>query len=370
MHTRILPVIATVLLATACTTSDVQSLTSQSETVSSVESSLASSSTSLVPTRNVSFVGVLSLASPHSVEGTHVLTLSDSSTILLRSSDGNLDLSTYAGKKVEVRGSVQPSADANGTTMSVEEVTVLEIASSSSSQDTSRCGGYAGIACPSGFTCVDDLTDDCDPIAGGADCTGICTQLASSATTVSSVSSSSTTSTPTNTSSRSSSSASSLSTLRSSQKMSSVSSVMSSSAVSEATTSSKSNAELVAMSKQNYSAGSLWTQRYCTSHIAFCISVHKNWYFKSFGATTNALWHVEFAMSDIYDINQGIIVLNLVSGPSSTTGGVSGSTKRVGSDVVGYLDWKGDHFEISGDASLQGAISYMLSSIQPYTPGE
>jgi hypothetical protein len=36
------------------------------------------------------------------------------------------------------------------------------------------CGGIAGIACPTGYTCVDDKTDSCDPAAGGADCGGIC----------------------------------------------------------------------------------------------------------------------------------------------------------------------------------------------------
>ena len=36
------------------------------------------------------------------------------------------------------------------------------------------CGGFAGLPCPSGKTCVDDPTDSCDPTKGGADCIGIC----------------------------------------------------------------------------------------------------------------------------------------------------------------------------------------------------
>ncbi len=36
------------------------------------------------------------------------------------------------------------------------------------------CGGIAGIACPSGESCVDDPSDSCDPTAGGADCPGLC----------------------------------------------------------------------------------------------------------------------------------------------------------------------------------------------------
>lgn len=36
------------------------------------------------------------------------------------------------------------------------------------------CGGFAGIACASGYTCEDDPRDDCDPDDGGADCSGLC----------------------------------------------------------------------------------------------------------------------------------------------------------------------------------------------------
>jgi len=41
------------------------------------------------------------------------------------------------------------------------------------------CGGIAGIQCPTGYGCVDDPSDDCDPESGGADCAGICAQLVS-----------------------------------------------------------------------------------------------------------------------------------------------------------------------------------------------
>jgi hypothetical protein len=41
-----------------------------------------------------------------------------------------------------------------------------------------RCGGFAGVPCAPGFTCVDDPRDTCDPARGGADCSGICVQIA------------------------------------------------------------------------------------------------------------------------------------------------------------------------------------------------
>jgi len=47
-----------------------------------------------------------------------------------------------------------------------------------SSEDAVRevitCGGFAGFPCPSGYQCVDDRSDSCDPESGGADCIGIC----------------------------------------------------------------------------------------------------------------------------------------------------------------------------------------------------
>lgn len=36
------------------------------------------------------------------------------------------------------------------------------------------CGGIANIPCPTGESCIDDPSDDCDPQQGGADCGGIC----------------------------------------------------------------------------------------------------------------------------------------------------------------------------------------------------
>ncbi len=37
-----------------------------------------------------------------------------------------------------------------------------------------RCGGIAGLSCPSGYNCVDDRSDRCDPRRSSADCPGVC----------------------------------------------------------------------------------------------------------------------------------------------------------------------------------------------------
>jgi hypothetical protein len=126
------------------------------------------------------------------------------------------------------------------------------------------------------------------------------------------------------------------------------------------------------MAKQNYADGN-WPEKlqYCTGHYAFCIPSQKNWYFKSFGATTTSLWHVEFAMSEITTLGQGIIVLNLVQGSSASMGVADGTIRTQGSDVVAFKDWNDNtHFELTGDASLKPAIAYMISHITSYTPGD
>jgi hypothetical protein len=55
---------------------------------------------------------------------------------------------------------------------------------SAASKDGQFCGGFGGIACPAGYTCVDDPSDTCDPRNGGADCGGICVKAARATETV------------------------------------------------------------------------------------------------------------------------------------------------------------------------------------------
>lgn len=39
-----------------------------------------------------------------------------------------------------------------------------------------QCGGFGGLQCPDGLACVDDPSDTCDPMQGGADCMGRCVE--------------------------------------------------------------------------------------------------------------------------------------------------------------------------------------------------
>lgn len=349
----------------------------QNQENASSSSSSSESSADLV-THNVSYTGIIEdLDMSIYQQGTHKLTLDDGQFILLETTDANLNLSTYLGKHVEVHGSIQPTVEAGGMLLRVEEIIVIGSSSSSdeSSVSVKTCGGIAGLPCDEGEECVDDLSDSCDPTAGGADCAGICVvRLSSSASSetsessISSVMSSSSTS-PSQTSSSSSSSSSKPTVKSSSSSVSSTSSSVSSSSSSAALPADAAQMEEQnkQLAKQTYDQDSLWTQKYCTSHIAFCVPAHKNWYYKSFGATTSNRWHVEFGMTDIAELGDGAIILNLVAGTSASMQAQDGQIKTQGNDVIGFKDWEdGTHFEIIADARLKSAVSYMLSHITPY----
>jgi hypothetical protein len=125
------------------------------------------------------------------------------------------------------------------------------------------------------------------------------------------------------------------------------------------------------MAKQSYATSGIWTQKYCTGHVGFCVPVHKNWYYKSFGATTSTLWHVEFGISEIDALGQGGISLNLISGTAEAAGGIDGKTEEKGGIIVGYKNWDGGkHIQIAADARLAEAVTYMLDHLERYTPNE
>lgn len=347
---------------TACATN------AGTDVTATASSSSSSSSDAGLVTHNVSYVGTIDVLDVTTYQqGTHTLLLEGDALLLLESTDANLNLSSYIGKRVEVRGSLQPTVEAGGMLLRAQEVIVLDIASSSLSSASSTestggnntmCGGIAGIPCETGQTCIDDPADGCDPAAGGADCSGICVTGSSSSSSVSS------------SVSVSSSSSMRSSTAPISSSRSSVSSSLPTASASSAapvTMSSDMEQHIALLAKQTYTQDTLWTQKYCTSHIAFCVPVHKNWYFKSFGATTSNRWHVELGMKDIAELGDGAIILNLVSGTSASMQARDGQLKAQGSDVIGFRDWEdGTHFEIIADARLREAVQYMLSHITPY----
>jgi hypothetical protein len=125
-------------------------------------------------------------------------------------------------------------------------------------------------------------------------------------------------------------------------------------------------ARIEAMAKENMTASN-WTQQYCSSWIGFCIPVHRDWWYKSFGASAPALWHVELNSQEIVELGEGPIVANLVTGALSTVGASDGEARSQGEFLIGYRAWtENRHFEISGPANLGAAIEYITKNLTSY----
>jgi len=264
-------------------------------------------------TENVLYRGLLEEAGVSIfMQGTHKLTLNDGRFIMLESTDVNLI--HYEGQNVEVFGSVRATVEQGGMIMRVESVKSLDSSSSSSSEDTSASS-------ESSSSTSDDTDDD----------------SSSSSSSRSSSSSSAATAT------------------------SSTATTPSSAEAWEASADLMAKAELMAKDKQGPEN---WTQKYCSTHIGFCIPVHRNWWFKSFGTTSSAVWHLEIGPSEMNNLGEGPITVRLVAGDVSTSGMSDGEVSIEGGAIRGVRSWTGNrHFEIRGPATLETAVRYLTEQI-------
>lgn len=278
-------------------------------------SASSASSEEIRETRNVRYRGTVeSLGASIYMQGTHSLALGDGRMLILESVD--VDLEAYLDHEVEVFGALRPTVEAGGIIMRVEQITDLSPESSAPSS-----------LVPSTSSSRSSLKD----IASSE-------QVSSQPSVVSSKAPVS-------------------SVLTSSSKASVKS--MASAAVS---TSAEMEARIVLMTSQDLSDRN-WTQQYCTDHVGFCVPVHRNWWFVSFGNTTQTLWHVEVSSESFEGMGSGPISIDLVGGELSGHGDkdvvVSGKT------VTGYRSWtQGRHFRISADARLEAAVRYMTTNLR------
>jgi len=256
------------------------------------------------------------------MEGTHQLVTAEGQIVLLQSAVINLD--DYLDERVAVTGVARPTVEAGGTIVDVETVERLEpdvlVESSSSSSSESSLSSVASV---------------------------------SSVTVISSVSSS-----------RSSSSSKS-----SSSSSAAVSSIMSSIQASASSSSASSTDRTAAVTAMARVAGDTasYNQKYCTSHIGFCVPIHKYWFYQSFGANVSpALWQVEIGNSEISVAGDGIILVRLMSG-SLPAGESEGTAVVDGSNAVAKRQWTGGrHFEVFGPAELKAAVEFMANGIEVY----
>lgn len=286
---------------------------SLTSTVTSDQTS-SSSVTTTTETANVSYVGTVQrLSSVDATAGTHQLILQDGRMLLLESA--LLTLDDYVGKQVSVLGSVRLTAD-GGIIMRVGSVTILSVESSSSSDASSE------------------------------------------------MSSEESSSSNMETSSESSAASSAPAPATSSRSAAPVSSIASSApaAASSQQPVAATDIRVKTMAKDDLSP-SKWTQQYCSSHIGFCVPIHKNWWYTSFGTTGSALWHVEVNGAAIENLGDGVIVVNLMTGATANDGAVT----EQGDFAIGYRSWKdGTHFEISAPLALKAAVAHMTTSLSSY----
>lgn len=282
----------------------------------------SSSAESVAETHNVTFLGLVRPADISIyMEGTHRLELPDGRFILLSSE--TVDLNGYVGEQAEVTGSIRPTVEEGGTIMRVESVRLIE-SSSATSVETDR-GSESALS----------------------------SSLASSESPPP-ASVSSTPPPPPAISSRPSSATS----LASNGGSAAASSVPPPPSTTDTT------AQVKSMAKQNL-AESNWTQAYCAPPtVGFCIPIHRNWYFKSFGANTSALWHVEVGSEAIESIGQGPLRVDLLGGSLESKGIADGEVRSESAEVAGYRTWTKDrHIRISAPASLQSIVEYMTKHL-------
>jgi len=260
-----------------------------------------SSASSVMETPDVSYTGVIGeLGVSIYMQGTHKLSLEDGRFIILESN--TLDLNNYLDRNVSVTGSSRPTVEEGGIILRVQKVSPVDASSSVSSMTTT-----------------------------GSSLSSVSSDASSSSSSKSSVVSSAVSS-------------------RVVSSLATVSSVSSASA---------SDAKVQTMAKANLAAAN-WTQKFCSRQTAFCIPVHKNWWFKSFGATSTFLEHMEVGPQEIENLNDGPLSINVVSGSISNDGQVVAQ----GGDTVGYRTWSNDrHIEIRGPSALSEAVRYMTQNL-------
>ncbi len=290
-----------VLLLGACTLVEVDNPEDSGEQTSSVMQE-----ESVRATRNVTYTGTVQPAGISIYQqGSHRLVLPGGKFILLESD--TLDLNGYVNEEVRAYGALRPTVEAGGMIMRVERIEL--VAKSSVSSAPSVQSSAAALSSTSETNSSTTQTTS--------------TVTVSSQTTVSSVSS-----------------------------------------TEESAPSAAFQERVEVMARQDYSSSN-WTQQYCSSHVGFCVPVHRNFWFKSFGATDTTLWHVEISSEPVENMHEGPIVLELFAGSAVSN---DGTVDVSGGKAVAYKEWTfGRHFRISGDARLEIPIRYMMSHITEYS---
>lgn len=277
------------------------------------------SSSSVSPTE-VTYVGLLgSSVIGIYMEGTHRLQTAAGTDILLRSD--SVDLDSHLGKTVAVTGIARSTVEEGGIIMDVRVVEDMQ---------------------PQPIP-----EPPLEPLATSS-------SAAASSVEVIALSSSSV-----------ARAASSPSAAESSSVMLLAASSSSSESSSEAPAQAPLDERAAKMANAQVDAGT-FTQVFCSSHVSFCIPLHKSWYYNSFGATSSTLWHVEVSSQSVEKLGDGPLIVNLVSGTLDSSI-PDESVVRQGDFIIGYRAWTNNrHFEITAPSALYDAVAYMVSALSVY----
>ena len=292
------------LLLTAC--SEKQPTVSTDDSSSSVPESISSNTERVIrETKNVSYSGVVRpLGISIYMEGTHRLTLTDGRFILLESESS--DLNGYVGENVDVVGAIRPTVESDAMIMRVESISLTEseeeITEESAESVTSTAEEPVEESTSSYEEDSSETIEEEQP-----------------------------TEEPTETPKQ---------------------------------PSPEFLGRVQDMAGEEFTAEN-WTQEYCSAHIGFCIPVHRNWWYKSFGATSSHYWHLEMNSAPFEDLNNGPLVVNLDGESIEALGIEEGAIRTEGDDVVGYRSWtNGRHFEIRAHSSLKAAVEYISENLR------
>lgn len=297
--------ICLLLTITACSTSTVTPVPEQEGTVSSMREEVKESSSSIAPKAETRTGVIKPIGITIYMQGTHKLEQTDSSELLLLEST-SVDLNGYVNETVQITGLISSTIEANGLIMNVDSIQLIEISSSSSLADTES------------FSSAEDQTSTIPTQA----------QPSSVSTSASEIDTNSSTS---------------------------------SEAVSQSSFAKNAiNTEVITEFTTYDYAPANWTQNYCSRLAPFCLKFHKNWWYQSFGATTNELNRLEISNKEVAKIGDGVIIVRLLAGTTSLNGQV-----QVASGIVtAYHTLDANrYFIVEGPVELQTAITYLANTI-------
>jgi len=295
-------------------------------------------------TPNVTYAGRIAPAGISVYQqGTHRLVLADDRFILLESDV--VDLNGYVGEDVEAFGAIRPTVEEGGIIMRVENIRLKR------SSEMSATGSTA-----SGGAVLADATENGGVSSAGAE------EAEEEVVTSQPLPEPPVAEEPT----QKEPAAPASQAAENEEGTPSGEESSEESADTPAQLTAVQEAAIAAMAKDSY-APDRWTQQYCTGHIGFCIPVHKNWWFKSFGNTTFSLWHLELNNAKVENIGDGVITVKLLSGTVASRKATDRQIRVQGSTAIGFRDWEnGTHFEISADARLQEAVTYITNNLTAY----